>query len=87
MKQHMVVTNVRMSINDWLQVKTVASEMGMSVNEYLNFSAQAVTTSRQLFGEPKKIKNRYHLMWNVLKQKATYKPMGWSAEDEAIYSV
>jgi len=37
MKQKMVVTNLRMPESDWLQVKASAGEMGMSVNEYLNY--------------------------------------------------
>lgn len=83
----MVTTNVRIPVADWLEVKSAAGEIGMSINEYFNFSARAITTSRQLFSPQKKGKNRYEEIWRIIKQKTVDKPMGWSEEDEAIYSV
>lgn len=35
MKQKMVVTNLRMPEVDWLQMKSMAAERGMSVNAYV----------------------------------------------------
>lgn len=87
MTQKMVTSNVRMPVADWLEVKAVAGEMGMSINEYINFSTQTVNTARQLFSSRKRGKNKYAVIWDIIKQKTSGEPMGWSEEDEAIYSV
>ena len=36
MKQKMIVTNLRIPEPDWLQVKAIAAEQGVSANEYIN---------------------------------------------------
>ena len=40
MKQPMVVTNLRMPQSEYLQIKSIAGELGMSVNEYMSFCAK-----------------------------------------------
>lgn len=87
MKQQMVVTNVRMTQHEWIQVKVAAAEAGMSINEYLNYATRTVSIYKQLFGRPQKTEGKYAAMWAIIKKKTKGKPMGWSAEDEAIYSV
>lgn len=87
MKQHMVVTNVRMPQTEWIQIKVAAAGVGMSINEYLRYTAQTVSTYKQLFGKPQKADDKYAAMWAIVKKKTKGKPMGWSKEDEAIYSV
>ena len=87
MKQPMIVTNIRIPQNEWVQVKIAAAEAGMSVNEYFNYSAKAVTVYKQLFGKPEKPEDKYKAMWTVIKKKAKGKPMSWTNEDKTIYSV
>lgn len=43
-----IVTNLRMAEQDWLQIKAMAGELGMSVNKYINYLIRKVTTSKQL---------------------------------------
>lgn len=86
MNDKMVVTNVRMPENEWRQIRIAAAEAGMSVNEYFNYAAKTTASQTQLFGKPQKTPAKYAAMWDVLKRKTKHAPMGWSAEDEAIYS-
>lgn len=83
----MVVTNVRIPEYDWRQIRIVAAEAGMSMNEYFNYAAKMTVSQTQLFGKPQKTPAKYAAMWNVIRRKTKRAPMGWSAEDEAIYSV
>lgn len=87
MKQQMVITNVRMPQHEWIQVKIAAAEAGMSINEYLNYTTRTISVYKQLFGKPQKTEDKYAAMWAIIKKKTKGKPMGWSKEDEAIYSV
>lgn len=87
MKQPMVVTNVRLPHSDWQQMKSIASEMGISLNQYLTTAGKLVSTYSSLFGISKKQNDPYSAMWKIIKKKTPIKPMGWSKEDEAIYSV
>lgn len=87
MKYPMIVTNIRMAQPDYLQLKTTAAELGMSVNEYITKAGKIVSTYRSLFGLSNKRQNPYAAMWKTINKKVPRKPMGWSKEDEAIYSV
>ena len=81
----MVVTNLRMEETDWLQVKAMAGELGMSVNKYINYLIAKVTTSQQL-GKIEDYKNAS--IWEELPKialKSKGKPMGLSEDDEIIY--
>lgn len=91
MKKQMVVTNLRMEKNAWRQVKSVAGELGVSVNEYLNslvwqkigeqeLDGQKNATSRKKSGEEK--------FWEIYKiAQLPNKPMGASEEDKIIYGI
>ena len=83
----MVTTNIRIPHREWIQVKIAAAEADMSINEYLNYTTRAVSVYKQLFGKPQKTEDKYAAMWTIIKKKTKGKPMGWSKEDEAIYSV
>jgi len=88
MKQPMVVTNLRMPRSDYLQVKAMAGELGMSVNEYINSIIKDTTRTRMM----KKDVSPRHQNESILEAfdriaKISGKPMGWSKEDEAIYSI
>ncbi len=43
-----IITNLRMEEPDWLQIKAMAGEVGMSVNKYINCLIRKVTTKQQL---------------------------------------
>ena len=83
----MVTTNVRIPINEWIQVKIAAAEAGMSINEYVNYTTRVVSVYKQLFGKPQKEEDKYAAMLAIIKKKTKGKPMGWSKEDGTIYSV
>lgn len=79
---------------DWLQVKTSASEMGMSINEYFNQLARDSIKMKFLGIKvpiKKKFKAKKKRIYSALSDFAatTYKrkPMGLSEEDEIIYGI
>lgn len=87
-----IVTNLRIDENDWLQVKALAAEAGMSINEYLNFLTQnAISKAR--FGFPIKIskgtrrKSIYDLLPSLLKKRHKLKTFELSEEDKIIYGL
>lgn len=94
MKNKIIVTNLRIPENVWLQAKSFASELGMSMNEYLNWILHKDMT-RAHFGKNKstiKAKNKvkskksiYDAFLELAATKFTYKPMGRSNEDKIIY--
>lgn len=87
MKQHIVVTNLRMPVTGWLQVKAAAGELGMSINEYFTYLANMHTIRRTVgFSDiPDKSKRRASI-WDLPKlARKKNKPMDWSKEDEVIY--
>ena len=84
----MVVTNLRMLRSDYLQVKARAGELGVSFNEYINNLAKNSTRTQMMRSDV----STSHHKETVLEAfdriaKMPGKPMGWSEEDEAIYSV
>ncbi len=87
MKQQIVTTNVRMPVVDWLQVKAVAADMGMSINEYLNTIAHADVTERTLGIKRKKVVSKMHVLEEIERiARLPNKPMGeLSEEDKIIY--
>ena len=91
MNSKMIVTNLRMKEENWLQVKSVAADMGMSVNEYLNYITQN-ETSKAMFRKPvKKLrktkKSIFDALLTLANDKSPNKPMGSSDEDDIIYDI
>ena len=86
---NMVVTNLRLPYADWLQVKTVAAEEGLSVNEYINQAITFVTKAKglvtNLFAVKKPATSDPILDWPNLTKKIKVRPMGLSADDILIY--
>jgi len=80
-----VVTNLRMEEPDWLQVKAMAGELGMSVNKFINYLIRKVSTAQQL-GVVKDYKNAS--IWEDLPglAKIKNKPGKLSEDDEIIYA-
>lgn len=87
-----IVTNLRIDENDWLQIKALAAEAGLSVNEYLNFLTQNVI-SKARFGFPIKIhrggkkKSIYDLLPSLLKARDKDETFELSEEDKIIYGL
>ena len=80
----MVVTNLRMAQPDWLQVKAMAGEMGMSVNKFINQMIREVTVRAELGGVRKNKKWEWEDLPKIaLKTKG--KSMNLSKDDEIIY--
>lgn len=86
MDQTMVVTNLRMEEPDWLQIKAMAGELGMSVNKYINYLIAKVTAKEEMgiIKDPKKASIWEELPKIALRSKG--KPMGLSEDDEIIYA-
>lgn len=85
MGQPMVVTNVRMPQSDYRQIKSIAGELGISVNEYIHTTAKNAVKKRQA-NKDKKINNFYEAMEALIHTPTKGKPMGLSKEDEIIYA-
>lgn len=80
---HKVVTNLRIDEVDWLQVKTLAAELGMSVNEYINYLIRDLSMRQELM-PPKK--GLFLLKLSEISKKYKSKPMGkLSKIDKIIY--
>ena len=90
MKQKIVVSNVRFPYEDWMIVKSMASDMNMSINEYIQYTCRA-DSIKKITGV-KKIKSKprgYAAMDEFLEFAKTHKgkPMGASEDDKAIYDL
>ncbi|MDO8569981.1 MAG: hypothetical protein Q7R97_00150 [Candidatus Daviesbacteria bacterium] len=87
-----IVTNLRIDANDWLQIKAIAAEQGISFNEYINLIAQEAM-SKAFLDKPKKNqigKNRrniYETLMSLSKKNYKNKPMGLSEDDQIIYGL
>jgi len=85
MKQNMVVTNLRVPKTDWLQIRVLAAEAGMSVNEYINFLIKDISLKKELAEEIKKRIDDLPI-WELDKIAATKgKGKGLTEEDKVIY--
>lgn len=82
----MVVTNVRMPQSDYRLIKSIAGDLGMSVNEYIHFTA--TTNAQKYRAQPvNKLTTVYDALRKIIEKPTKYEPMGASEEDEAIYSI
>ena len=91
MVKKMVVTNLRMEENDYLQAKAMAAERNMSLNEYFNYLSR-VSPGQTVFGVGKKTTAKkkigvYEAFLKLAKSKHVGEGMGASEEDEIIYGV
>lgn len=90
MKQPMVVTNLRMPRSDYLQVKAMAGELGMSMNEYIYSLVTSSATKRSMAkdNQPTRREKRYvffDAMLAISKMKNTGKKYELSEDDKIIY--
>lgn len=83
-----IVTNLRIDKADWLQIKAVAAELGMSVNEYINHLIVKSTIDRILALEDKQPTKKRLSVWDLPKlAKMSGEPMEYSQEDKIIYGL
>lgn len=83
-----IVTNLRIDEQDWLRVKAMAAEFGISANQYLTQLIESFSLKQELALEEKKstTKNKKYSIWNLSAlARIKDKPMGFSEEDEIIY--
>ena len=85
-----VVTNLRIDRHDWLQLKAVAGELGMSVNEYVNYLIRDLSAKRELLPDVKhkKKSGKSAPIWKLgdIAKKIKRAPMDeLSPDDKIIY--
>ena len=86
-----IVTNLRVDKDEWQQIKIMAAELGISVNEYVNYAIKSLSIKNQL-GDLKKtdIKKKKKIsIWDLadlaeIKNKFSGE---LSEEDEIIYGL
>lgn len=93
MKHKMIVTNLRIPEQNYLAVKAMAAESGMSLNEYLNELAD-ISAKKKFFGikvggiqKKSKSKTIYEALWNIANKPYSKKPMGANEDDKIIYGI
>ena len=76
---------MRVPKTDWLQIRVLAAEAGMSVNEYINFLIKDISLKKELAEEIKKRIDDLPI-WELDKIAATKgKGKGLTEEDKVIY--
>lgn len=90
MKQKIVVSNVRFPYEDWMIVKSMASDMNMSINEYIRYTCR-IDSIKKITGLKKiKAKKRgsdpFKDLLNFVKTHKG-KPMGANEDDKIIYDI
>lgn len=82
MSKNIVITNLRVDREKWLQIRSQASEMGMSVNKYINYLITDLSMKRELITDYNKAP-----IWQLpeIHKKIKSRPMGLSEDDEIIY--
>lgn len=82
-----IVTNLRIDETDWLRIKAMAAEAGLSVNEYINSLIKTISTKIELALDQKELKEEKSI-WDLPKlAKIKDKPMGASEDDKIIYGL
>ena len=81
-----ITTNLRLPYADWLQVRTLAAESGLSTNEYLKLIIRGLGNIRALAGHWINPQRGTATIWDLPKlAKSQNKPLGISADDKLIY--
>jgi len=84
MKLKIVNTSLRIEENDWLQLRAMAAELGVSVNEYVRRLIKGCMVKNQLASELKK--DRKDLpVWGIAGTGSSKKGYELSDDDEIIY--
>lgn len=92
MTQKIITTNIRVPEEDWVELKSLASRMGMSSNEYVKRAIRITKNRDNLLSNDqikRKKKNGYEALDKFIKaaRNAKGKPMGASEDDKIIYGI
>ena len=89
MNQKIVVTNLRIGEANYLAVKALAAEEGLSVNEYLNMIIWEYSGRKQLGIKPGKKSRGMKRFWEIYKimEGKPGRGMGASEDDKLIYGI
>lgn len=79
MSKNIVVTNLRVEKNLWLQIKSIAAADGLSVNEYLNRLIRYTSLKSELIPEEAPIWKLSEIAKNIKLE-----PLGELSEDDKI---
>ena len=82
MSNNKIVTNLRIDRNSWIQIKVMAAELGMSVNEYINYLIQDLSTRREFQVD---FRRKELPIWRLGEIGAERKGKDLSLEDKVIY--
>ena len=86
MSKKIVVTNLRIPEDDWLEVKVIASSFGISVNQYIKELIRMETVRTMLGKEGTGMPPKgYSALRKFVERKIKGRPMGLSEEDKTIY--
>lgn len=85
-----IITNLRIPHDEWMQVKTIAGELGLSANTLIREAIKDYALQKMLGIRPA-TKEPQATIWGEWKALATAKKettkIKLSIEDEAIYSL
>ncbi len=84
MKSKIVTTSLRIEKNDWLQLRAMAAELGMSVNEYINRLIGTGMLREQVDFVKEKKRDPIWDLPNITKGEK-YKSGELSEDDKIIY--
>jgi len=90
MSKSIIVTNLRVDKNLWLQIKSMAAASGLSVNQYVINLIQSVSVREELALDEKRAfqtnRKKKYSVWNLPDlANIKDKPMGLSDLDKTIY--
>ncbi len=84
-KHKMITTNIRLSEPDWLQTKSIAAELGMSLNQYVAHVVTSANKSKAFVST----ESDNDVIWQlpqIAPDPKKYQPKGLSEDDQQIYS-
>lgn len=83
MNQNIVVSNIRIPENEWRQIKIMAAELGMSVNQFLREIINQTILKKQFISLNKKKLAPIWRVYQLAKKKGKAKKL--SLEDQIVY--
>lgn len=84
-KDKMITTNLRIPKHEWLQIRAIAAEKGLSANEYIRRLIKKRSVREMIAIEEEEYENAP--IWDLpyVMKGADRKPMGASEDDQLIY--
>ena len=90
MQTNIVVSNIRIPKDEWINLKSAASSHDMSVNEYIRYMSRVmniktITAAKKV----KPSKDPYQALKDLVDFASTVKrePMGINEDDKIIYGI